>query len=101
MVNDPLGWFPSPLFNNLLLLTFIGVYAVDYIVPRYTNPNYKRQSLIGDRGSYIIIWLMIFFEIPLSIYLRMKNIGTLTGWFQWLGLFIMVAGCAFRQWALV
>jgi len=101
MLNDPLGWFPSPLFNNLFLLTFIGVYAVDHIVPRYTNPNYKRQSTIGDRGSYIVIWLMIFLEIPLSIYLRMKNIGTLAGWFQWLGLFVMVAGCAFRQWALI
>ena len=31
----------------------------------------------------------------------MHNIGTLTGSFQWLGLFLMVAGAAFRQWALV
>lgn len=100
MVNDPFGWFPSPLFNNLFLLIFIGVYAVDYIVPRFTNPNYQRKSLQSDRGSYLAITIAIFVEISLSIYFRMKNIGTLTGWFQWLGLSFMAVGATFRQWAL-
>ena len=101
MINDPLGWFPSPFFNNLFLLIFIGVYAVDYIVPRFTNPNHQRKSLQSDRGSYLAITISVFLEISLSIYLRMKNIGTLTGWFQWLGLLLMVAGATFRQWALI
>jgi len=101
MVNDPFGWFPSSFFNNLFLLIFIGVYAVDYIVPRFTNPTYQRKSLQSDRGSYLAITIAIFLEISLSIYLRMKNIGTLTGWFQWLGLLFMAAGAAFRQWALI
>jgi len=101
MLNDPLGWFPSPLFNNLFFLIFIGVYAVDYIIPRFTNPNYQRKSLSTDNGSYLVIMLTIFLEISLSIYFRMKNLGTLTGWFQWLGLVLMIAGATFRQWALI
>jgi len=101
MLNDPLGWFPSPLFNNLFLWIFIGVYAVDYIVPRFTNPNYQRKSLASDNGSYLVILIAIFLEISLSIYFRMDNIGTLAGAFQWLGLILMVAGAAFRQWALI
>jgi len=101
MLNDPFGWFPSPFFNNLFLCIFIGVYAIDYIVPRFTNPNYQRKSLASDSGSYVVIFIAIFLEISLSIYFRMQNIGTLTGLFQWLGLFLMVAGAAFRQWALI
>ena len=101
MLNDPLGWFPSPLFNNLFLLILIAVYTIDYIIPRFTNPNYRRQSLKSDSGSYFVITLAIFLEIALSIYMRMHNIGTLTGLFQWFGLFVMAAGSAFRQWALI
>ena len=101
MFNDPYGWFPNPLFTNLFPLLFLGTLAVDYIVPRYTNPNYQRQSLKSDNGSYFVIALVVFLAISLSIQLRMKNIGTLTGSFQWLGLAVMVAGSAFRQWALI
>ena len=101
MFNDPYGWFPNQLFTNLFPLLFLGVYAVDYIVARITNPNYQRKSLQSDRGSSILISIAIFIAISLSIYFRKKNIGTLTGLFQWLGIFIMVAGCAFRQWALI
>ena len=101
MVRDPLGWFPNSLFNNLFLLTLIGVYAIDYIIPRFTNPNYQRKSLASDNGSYFVIVIAIFLEISLSIYFRRQNIGTLTGLFQWLGLLLMIAGATFRQWALI
>jgi protein-S-isoprenylcysteine O-methyltransferase Ste14 len=101
MFNDPFGWFPNSLFTNLFPLIFVGVYAIDYIVPRYTNPNYQRQSLRGDRGSYVIIIIAVTLALFASIALRMKNIGTLTGPFQWLGLLVMVAGTTFRQWALI
>src|SRR5689334_6808218 len=101
MVNDPLGWFPSPLFNNLFLLIFIGVYAVDYIVPLFTNPNHQRKSLQSDRGSYFAIITAVFLGVALSIHFRINNVGTLTGWFQWLGLLLMVTGATFRQWALI
>ena len=101
MFNDPLGWFPNPLFTNLFPLIFVGVYAVDYIVPRYINPTYQRQSLRGDRGSFFIISITVILAICTSIVLRMKNLGTLTGIFQWLGLMMMIAGTSFRQWALI
>jgi len=101
MLRDPFGWFPSPLFNILFLLVFPGVYAVDYIIPRLINPGYQRQSLRSDNGSFIVITLAIFLAISISIYFRMNNIGILAGPFQWLGLFVMISGSAFREWALI
>jgi protein-S-isoprenylcysteine O-methyltransferase Ste14 len=101
MFNDPFGWFPNQLFTNLFPLLFVGVYAIDYIVPRLTNPNSQRKSLQSDRGSYLVIIIAILLAVSFSIYLRMNNIGTLTGSFQWLGLFLMAAGATFRQWALI
>jgi len=101
MFHDQFGWFPNQLFTNLFPLLFVGVYAVDYIVPRLTNPNSQRKSLQSDRGSYLVIIMAIFLAISFSIYLRIQNIGTLTGLFQWLGLFLMAAGATFRQWALI
>ena len=101
MFKDPFGWFPDSFFTNLFSLVFVGVYAVDYIVPRFTNPNYQKQSLKGDRGSFLIIIVAIMLALCISIFLRLKNIGILTGVFQWLGLLLMVAGTTFRQWALM
>jgi protein-S-isoprenylcysteine O-methyltransferase Ste14 len=101
MFNDPLGWFPDPIFANLFPLIFLGVYVTDYIMPRFTNPNYRRQPLKSDRGSYFIISITVVLAISLSIVLRLHDLGTLTGVFQWLGLLIMLAGAAFRQWALI
>jgi protein-S-isoprenylcysteine O-methyltransferase Ste14 len=101
MFNDPFGWFPNPLFTNIFPLIFIAVYAIDYIVPRFTNPDYKRQPLKSDRGSFVFITITITVAISLSIGLRMNRIGILTGWFQWLGLVVMIAGAGLRQWALI
>jgi len=101
MFNDPSGWFPNPLFTDLFPILFFGVFVVDYIVPRLTNPNYQRKSLESDRGSYLVISVTVFLAISLSIYFRMKNIGTLTGFVQWLGLLLMIVGTSFRQWALI
>ena len=65
MFKDPSGWFPNPLFTNLFPLIYLGVYAMDYIVPRLTNPNYRRQSLKTDRGSYFIIVVAVTLAISL------------------------------------
>ena len=101
MFKDPLGLFPNPIFTNLFPLIFLGVFAIDYILPRFTNPNYHRQSLKSDRGSYFVVSITVTLATALSIVLRLHNLGTLTGVFQWLGLLMMLAGAAFRQWALI
>jgi protein-S-isoprenylcysteine O-methyltransferase Ste14 len=101
MFNDPYGWFPNPLFTNLFPILFLGVYVIDYIVPHLSGHSTQLKSFNSDRGSYLVITITIFLAILLSIYFRMKNIGILTGLFQWLGLLLMVAGASFRQWALV
>lgn len=102
MFNDPFGWFPNRLFTNLLPVLLFLVYSVDYIVPRLTNPHAQNKPTVkNDRGSYLVIMIVTFLAILLSIYFRIKNIGALIGIFQWLGLLSIVAGTAFRQWALI
>jgi protein-S-isoprenylcysteine O-methyltransferase Ste14 len=99
--NDPYGWFPNLLFTNLFPILFLGVYVIDYIVPRLSTHSTQAKSFKSDRGSYLVITITVLLAILLSIYFRMKNIGTLTGLFQWLGLLLMITGTAFRQWALI
>jgi protein-S-isoprenylcysteine O-methyltransferase Ste14 len=99
--NDPYGWFPNPLFTNLFPVLFFGVYVVEYFVQRYTNPHTHTPAAKSDRGSFHVITVALILAISLSVYFRFKNIGTLTGLFQWLGLIFMIAGSAFRQWALI
>jgi len=98
---DPYGWFPNQLFTNLFSLLFLGVYAIEYIVQRYTNPHAYEPAAKSDRGSFHVITIALILAISLSVYFRLNNIGTLTGLFQWLGLVLMIAGSAFRQWALI
>jgi len=101
MFNDPYGWFPNPLFTNLFPVLFFGVYVVEYFVQRYTNPHTHQPTAKSDRGSFHVITVALILAISFSVYFRWKNIGTLTGVFQWLGLVFMVAGSALRQWALI
>lgn len=101
MFNDPYGWFPNQLFTNLFPLLFLGVYGVEYIVLRFTNPHTQTPAAKSDRGSFRVISITLIVAISLSVYFRLKNIGTLTGLFQWLGLVFMVAGSALRQSALI
>jgi len=101
MFKDPYGWFPNQLFTNLFPLLFLGVYAIEYIVQRYTNPHAHEPAAKSDRGSFHVITVALILAISFSVYFRLKNICTLTGLFQWLGLVFMVAGSALRQWALI
>jgi len=34
MFKDPIHWFPSLAFSNLLAILVLGSYLVDYIVPK-------------------------------------------------------------------
>lgn len=98
---DPLDWFPGSFFTNLFSLVCVGVYVMDYITPRLANPNHQRKSLKSDHGSFLLIIVATTLAIFTSVALRVINFGTLTGVFQWLGLFVILAGAIVRQWALI
>lgn len=101
MFKDPYGWFPNQLFTNLFPLLFLGVYVIEYVVLRFTNPRIQPPAAKSDRGSFRVISIALILAISFSVFFRLRNIGTLTGVFQWLGLVFMVAGSALRQWALI
>jgi len=54
---DPLGWFPNPVFSNLLALLFFGSYLIDAIVPRPVGVRAASHppSLARDRFSLQVI----------------------------------------------
>jgi protein-S-isoprenylcysteine O-methyltransferase Ste14 len=101
MFNDPLGWFPGQLFNDTFTILFFLVFTVDNIVPRLIGAGKTKPAASSDRGSYLLINASVVVAFGVGVYLRIKDIGTLSGFFQWLGLLLIVAGSAFREWALI
>jgi protein-S-isoprenylcysteine O-methyltransferase Ste14 len=101
MFKDLFGWFPNKFFTDTFTILFFLVYIVDYIVPRVIGAGKARPNANSDRGSYILLSVAVVIAFWVSIYLRLKDIGTFSGFFQWLGLLLVVSGSAFREWALI
>jgi protein-S-isoprenylcysteine O-methyltransferase Ste14 len=101
MFKDPFGWFPNSFFTNTFPILVIVVFVTDYIIPRLTAAKSDKPIEKSDRGSYIMISAAALIAIALGVSIRVSNIGTASGLFQWLGLIVMVAGLFFREWALI
>jgi protein-S-isoprenylcysteine O-methyltransferase Ste14 len=68
------------------------------IIPR-TRQKDKVKSK-SDRGSRNIIWLGLFVSIALTDYFGTNGITPLPEPFFYLGILLMLAGIAFRQWSI-
>jgi protein-S-isoprenylcysteine O-methyltransferase Ste14 len=102
MFKDPLHWFPSLAFSNLLALLVIGSYLVDYIVPKITaSKTASRPALSQDRSSFLIIQGAGVLAIVAAVVCRYFNWTVLPGWAQWLGLAVGFIGITFREWAVI
>jgi protein-S-isoprenylcysteine O-methyltransferase Ste14 len=102
MFNDPLHWFPSPIFSTLLGLLFFGVFLIDYIVPKITTPQGNNQPVVRrDRSSFLLIQGAGLLAVFATIACRYFNWTITPGWVQWVALVIGVAGLLFREWAVI
>ena len=54
----------------------------------------------GDRGSSLIIWLSILVSIAIASLFGTNGVTLLPEAFFYLGIVLMLAGIAFRQWAI-
>jgi protein-S-isoprenylcysteine O-methyltransferase Ste14 len=101
MLNDPLGWFPSPFFTNLFSILVFAVLLIDHLIPRLTIPKRAEPAEKSDHGSYAVISIATLIAVLAGVAMRLLNIGTSSGLFQWTGLLIMIGGLAIREWALI
>jgi len=101
MFNDPLNWFPNSFFTNAFPILVFAAFLIDYLVPRLTAGKGAKPFEKSDRGSYFVISVTVFIALAVGIWIRVANIGTLSGLFQWIGLIVIVIGVFIREWALV
>jgi len=68
------------------------------IIPRMRQKDKVKSR--DDKGSRSIIWLGIFVAIALTDYFARKGITPLPEPFFYIGILLMLAGIAFRQWSI-
>lgn len=100
MFTDPFGWFPNSFFTNAFPILVFAVFFIDYFLPRLSRTKNENPTEKHDRGSYIVISLATLIAVAAGMLIRLLNIGTLSGLFQWAGLIIIAAGLFLREWAL-
>jgi protein-S-isoprenylcysteine O-methyltransferase Ste14 len=95
------AWFPNRIAFWLFIIIFILWAASElfntFWFRRYQN-NRKERS---DRGSYWIIWLIIWISFIFSFILRTNNFGVFHNYIQYLGLLISMLGICLREWAVL
>ncbi|MCK6624530.1 MAG: isoprenylcysteine carboxylmethyltransferase family protein [Anaerolineae bacterium] len=98
----PLHWFPSPFFGWMLAFCFCGwafLEFVNHLIGKGIRLGQTGQS--RDRGSYWLLIVMVYACFCLAYAGRAFNWGVVVGASQYLGLGLMVAGIALREWAVV
>jgi protein-S-isoprenylcysteine O-methyltransferase Ste14 len=101
MFKDPGHWFPTTLFSNVFGVLVVLIFLMDFLVPRLNARSPQKPVQRRDRGSYLLIYFATLIGLATGIKLRYSNLGTLTGIFQYLGLFVMLVGSLLRNWALI
>jgi protein-S-isoprenylcysteine O-methyltransferase Ste14 len=79
------------------------IWALSEVVGAYIIPRLRQKGGVktrSDRGSRIVIWVGMFAAIFLSDYFATRQITPLPEPFFYIGLFLMVSGILFRQWAI-
>lgn len=91
-------------FSEESVILFVSlIWALSEIVGSYIIPVLRQKGKVktrSDKGSRLIIWLSIFVSIALSSFFATNGIAPLPEYFFYIGIILMLAGIAFRQWAI-
>lgn len=102
MFTDPLNWFPSILFSNLLAVLFFGGYIADHLVPKLAGaPPRTNQGLSRDKSSFGVIQVAGILAAVVAFVCRYLGWIVLPAWAQWFGLALGAFGICYREWAVV
>jgi protein-S-isoprenylcysteine O-methyltransferase Ste14 len=99
---DPLHWFPDPYFSTILAVLVFGMVLMDYSVPKVLAQRHPDHPiLVQDRSSFWIIRLAGIASIAAAIAFRFLNWTIAPDAVQYIGLFLIPAGVAGREWAII
>jgi protein-S-isoprenylcysteine O-methyltransferase Ste14 len=88
--------------ENVILIVCL-VWAFSEVVGGKLLPALRRRGAVkarSDKGSRIVLWLSIFVSIIIAIFFGTNGITPLPDWFFYLGIALMLAGIALRQWSI-
>jgi protein-S-isoprenylcysteine O-methyltransferase Ste14 len=92
---------PGPEETVILIVCLI--WAFNEIVGARIIPRLRGGGTVkarGDSASRLIIWLSIFVSIAIASLFGTNGVTLLPEAFFYLGIVLMLAGIAFRQWAI-
>lgn len=98
----PLLWLPSPAFGWMLSFCFFAWALLEcghHLVGKWGRLGQAHRA--SDGGSYWLLIATVHLCFCLAYLGRFLSWGVVTGASQYLGLAVMVAGIAFREWAVV
>ena len=102
LFKDPLHWFPDPYFSTILAVFVFGMYLVDYAVPKaLAQRRPDHPILVQDHSSFLIIQIVGIATIAAAIAFRYLNWPIAPGAVQYIGLLLIPAGLAVREWAII
>ena len=91
--------------ENVVLIVCL-VWAFSEVVGGKLLPALRRRGTVNavkarsDKGSRLVLWLSIFVSIVIAIFFGTNEITPLPDWFFYLGIVLMLAGIALRQWSI-
>jgi protein-S-isoprenylcysteine O-methyltransferase Ste14 len=92
---------PGPEETVILIISLLWLFSEivgGKIIPRLRGGGTVKAR--GDRGSRLIIWVSIFVSIAIASFFGTNEVTPLPEPFFYLGIVLMLAGIAFRQWAI-
>jgi protein-S-isoprenylcysteine O-methyltransferase Ste14 len=90
-------------YEESVILFVSLIWALSEIIGSRVIPRMRQEGRVksgGDKGSRSIIWIGLFVAIALTDYFAIKGITSLPEPFFYVGLLLMLAGIAFRQWSI-
>jgi hypothetical protein len=98
MVHDPFHWFPDPYFSTILFAFVVGVYIIDYYIPKMLIPHQAVSPVVvQDRSSFYVIQAIGIASIAVAMASRYMNWTITPAAVQYFGLLLIPAGLALRE----
>ena len=93
-----------PTINEAILFQIVlTIWILSEIIGGTLIPFIRRGGAVlnrKDRGSGLLIFLIMFISIIIAIYFAGAGIAMLPSWFFYPGIILMILGIIFRQWSI-
>ncbi len=102
MFKDPFHWFPDPYFSTIFATLVIAAFFIDYAIPKKLNPHQiNKNDTTLDRTSFLVIRILGFLSVTITLICRYLNLLITPEYIQYLGLLMIPADLARREWAII